>query len=253
MHRRSARLGRNTECRTATPLKGMKMDGKPNTGTLDLELAAVLPPHLAPASHREHRLISPLFHEGAQSLRATPPGLVQNMRPVHCSILLHCFRTGLSGRFCHSKCAQSRVERVAEKLAGADRKDVPQRLKPDVFSTIYGTTKVVPFPGLKSGAGTDQAVACYKYGAETVETPAARLKSCPDTRQRPPKRFFAEYHTLRVIKCRNSNCGPGQPGPHAHQLRSRYGGQHQLSKINVPNGPEADRCATVENDAHPTP
>ena len=25
-------------------------------------------------------------------------------------------------------------------------------------------------------------------------------------------------------------------------LRNRYGGQHQLSKIDVPYGPEADRC-----------
>ena len=30
------------------------------------------------------------------------------------------------------------------KMAGADRKDVPQGLKPDVFSVIYGPTKVVP-------------------------------------------------------------------------------------------------------------
>jgi len=30
------------------------------------------------------------------------------------------------------------------KNSGPDRKDVPQGLKPDVFSIIYGTTKVVP-------------------------------------------------------------------------------------------------------------
>jgi hypothetical protein len=29
-------------------------------------------------------------------------------------------------------------------MAGADRKDVPQGLKPDEFSSIYGPTKVVP-------------------------------------------------------------------------------------------------------------
>jgi len=36
-----------------------------------------------------------------------------------------------------------RAEQAAEKL-GTERKDVPQGLKPDVFSIIYGTTKVVP-------------------------------------------------------------------------------------------------------------
>jgi hypothetical protein len=30
------------------------------------------------------------------------------------------------------------------KNSGPGRKDVPQGLKPDVFSIIYGTTKVVP-------------------------------------------------------------------------------------------------------------
>jgi hypothetical protein len=30
-------------------------------------------------------------------------------------------------------------------------------------------------------------------------------------------------------------------------LRNRYGGQHQLSKIDVPNGPEADRCQKRRN------
>jgi hypothetical protein len=32
-----------------------------------------------------------------------------------------------------------------------------------------------PLPELKSGAGTDQAAACYKYGDENVETPGPAL------------------------------------------------------------------------------
>ena len=37
----------------------------------------------------------------------------------------------------------ARLNRL-RKNSGPGRKDVPQGLKPDVFSIIYGTTKVVP-------------------------------------------------------------------------------------------------------------
>jgi hypothetical protein len=36
-----------------------------------------------------------------------------------------------------------------------------------------------PLPGLKSGAGTDQAVGCYKCGAENVETPHSEIRFRP--------------------------------------------------------------------------
>jgi hypothetical protein len=81
-----------------------------------------------------------------------------------------------------------RPEQAAEKLwirGEIGGKHTSGASSPEVYVPERSHGFENPLLGLKSGAFTDQAVACYKYGAENIQTPDPGLTSPAVLSRRP--------------------------------------------------------------------